>query len=129
MNVKSTVSSADKFKRSGQLQKMHILSCDYTFFVTIMLLVANSANTKCCKELKMTEPLANGYSFERTQRELSNEYQHVRVYMVFKNLGVLVIWTKVASALEGLDSSEVVVLGCLIILTPTNKTNMYSDDI
>ena len=34
----------------------------------------------------MTETLANGYSFENTQQELSNEYQHDRVSMVFKNL-------------------------------------------
>ena len=66
MNAESTVSSAGKFERNGQLQKMHILSGDYTLFVTIMLLVANSANTKCCKELKMTETLAHGYSFEST---------------------------------------------------------------
>ena len=32
----------------------------------------------------MTETLANGYSFERTQQELSNEYQYDRVSMVFK---------------------------------------------
>ena len=35
---------------------------------------------------------------------LSNEYQHDRVKMVFKNLFILVLWTKVASALEGLNS-------------------------
>ena len=34
---------------------------------------------------------------------LSNEYQHDRVKMVFKNLCVLVLWTKVPSALEGLS--------------------------
>ena len=50
----------------------------------------------------MTETLANGYSFESTQRELSNEYQHDRVTMIFKNLCILVIWIKVALALEGL---------------------------
>ena len=50
-----------------------------------MLLDANLANTKCCKKkLKITETLANGYSFERTQRELSNEYQHDRVKMGFQ---------------------------------------------
>ena len=38
----------------------------------------------------------------RTQQELSNEYQHDRVYMVCKGLWVVVLWTKVASALEGL---------------------------
>ena len=50
----------------------------------------------------MTENMVNGYSSESTQRELSNEYQHDRVEMVFKNLSILVLWTKVASALEGL---------------------------
>ena len=52
------------------------------------------------KNLKMT--LANGYSSESTHQELSNEYQHDRVKMVFENLCVLVLWTKVASAFEGL---------------------------
>ena len=52
----------------------------------------------------MTETLANGYSSESTQRELSDEYQHDRVVMVFKNLCILVLWAKVASALEGLMS-------------------------
>ena len=50
----------------------------------------------------MTETLANGYSSESTQQELSNTYQHDRVSMVFKDFGVLVLWTNVASALEGL---------------------------
>ena len=51
----------------------------------------------------MTETLANGYSSESTQRELSNEYQHDRVSMVFKDFSVLVLWTNVASALEGFN--------------------------
>ena len=50
----------------------------------------------------MTETLANGYSSESAQRELSNEYQHDRVSMVFKNLCVLVLRTKIVLALEGL---------------------------
>ena len=50
----------------------------------------------------MTETLANGYSYESAQRELSNEYQHDRVQMVIKNLCVIVLGMKVASALEGL---------------------------
>ena len=54
------------------------------------------------KSWKMTETLANGYSSESTQRELLNEYQHDRVSMVFKDFSVLVLWTNVASALEGL---------------------------
>ena len=32
----------------------------------------------------MTETLAHGYSSERTQREVFNEYQHDRVWMVLK---------------------------------------------
>ena len=50
----------------------------------------------------MTETLANGYSYESIQRELLNEYQHDRVSMVFENLCVLVLGTKVASAVKGL---------------------------
>ena len=50
----------------------------------------------------MTETLAHGYSSESTQRKLFNEYQHDRVYMVFKNLCVLAVCMKVGSALEGL---------------------------
>ena len=55
------------------------------------------------KKRKMIETLAHGYSSESTQLELSNEYQCNRVLMVFKNLCILVLWTKVASALEGLS--------------------------
>ena len=62
------------------------------------------------KNLKMIETLAYGYSSESAQRKLSNEYQHDRVKMVFKNLCVLVLWTEGAPALEGLK---------FIILFPT----------
>ena len=58
------------------------------------------------KTWKMTETLANGYSYESTQLELSNEYQQDRVSMVFKNLIILVLCTKVALALEGLRCRE-----------------------
>ena len=50
----------------------------------------------------MTETLANGYSFESTQPELYNEYQHDRVKIVLTNFRVLVLWTKIVSALDGL---------------------------
>ena len=50
----------------------------------------------------MAETLASGYSSESALRELSNEYQHDRVLVVFKDLCILVLWTKIASALEGL---------------------------
>ena len=50
----------------------------------------------------MIETPENGYSSESTQQGLSNEYQHDRVLMVFKNLCVLVLWTKETSALDSL---------------------------
>ena len=56
----------------------------------------------------MTETLANWFSFESTQQELSNEYQHGKVYMVFKNLCILVLWTKVASALKRLKCTKAI---------------------
>ena len=54
----------------------------------------------------MTETLAHGLSFENPQEELSNEYQHDRVEMVFKSLCVLELWEKAALALEGLNTQN-----------------------
>ena len=55
--------------------------------LTLMLLVVNLANTKLCEKLfKMTETLENGYSLDSTPRELSNEYQHIRIQMVFQKI-------------------------------------------
>ena len=66
--------------------------------------MANLANTKYFKNAeKLFETLAHGYSSESTQWELSNEYQHDRVKLVIKNMCVLVLCIKVASALEGLS--------------------------
>ena len=78
----------------------------------LMLQVTNLTNTKRCKEpCKMTENLANGYSSESTQQlELSNEYQHDRVYISIKDRCVLVLWTNVTSAFEGLKQLEKVAL-------------------
>ena len=68
-----------------------------------MLLVANLANTKRCKKKqKITETLANGYSSKSTRQELSNEYQDDRVSKVFQESCILLLLTKVVSALEGL---------------------------
>ena len=53
----------------------------------------------------MAETMAHGYSSESIQRELSNEYQHDRVWMVFKIICILVVWPKVALALEGLTQT------------------------
>ena len=66
-----------------------------------MLLVANLWYKMVQKKLKMTETLACGYSSESAQWELSNEYHHDRVQMVFKDLCVFVLWPKEPSALEG----------------------------
>ena len=68
-----------------------------------MLLVAKLATPKRCKKnFKMNEILAHGYSSESTKKELSNEYQHGRVQMIFKVFCSLVPWKNAASALEGL---------------------------
>ena len=64
----------------------------------------------------MTENLANGYSYESAQKELSNEYPHDRVQMVLRNFCVLVLWMKVASALEGLKRIEWNF--CIVISSP-----------
>ena len=56
------------------------------------------------KSRKITETLTNWFSSESTQRKLSNEYRHDRV---FKNICILVLRTKVASALEGLRNKWV----------------------
>ena len=72
---------AIQFSKSPQIkQKIKFLSFFNILSLTLMLLVANLADTKCFKiPLKMTETLAHGYSSESTQRELSNEYEHDRV--------------------------------------------------
>ena len=54
-------------------------------------MVANSANKKMMQTILMTETLAHGYPSESTHRELSNEYQHDWVSMVFKNICILVL--------------------------------------
>ena len=64
--------------------------------------MAYLAIKKLSKNLKqMTETQAHSFSSDSTQQELSNEYQHDQVSMVFQNLCILVLWTKV---LEGLTS-------------------------
>ena len=70
----------------------------------------------------MTGTLANGYSFESIHRELYNEYQHDRVKMIFKSLYVDVLWTKVASALEGLKHEWVKLILPMIVGTDYNFT-------
>ena len=79
---------------------------DNTFFLllTLMLLVANLANTKWCENLKSDwKPSKRVLIWEWSARAThSNEYQHARNLMVFKSRCVLMLWTTVAPALEGL---------------------------
>ena len=55
---------------------------------------------------KTEKCLTHGYSSESTLPELSYEYQRDRVCMIFRNLCILVLWTKVALALEGLKCNK-----------------------
>ena len=61
--------------------------------------------TKGCKKpIRMTETVPHGYPSETTHLELSNKYQHHRVWMVIKNLCILMLWMNVTSPLEGLNA-------------------------
>ena len=51
----------------------------------------------------MTETMANGYSSESTQQELSNEYLYDRVKMISIGFCFFVPWMKVTTAAEGLN--------------------------
>ena len=63
-----------KFNFQQISREFHIL-CVLVILLTLMLLVANLAITKWCKQSqKLTEALAHGFSSESAQRELSNEY-------------------------------------------------------
>ena len=68
------------------------------------------------KNWKMTETLARGCLSGSTQFELSNEYQHDKVKVFFKNLCIHVLWMKVALALEGLSFWSI-----------TTATNSWTD--
>ena len=54
--------------------------------------------------------MTHRYSSESAQREQSIGYQHERVQMVFKDLCIIVLWTKVATALEVLIFNDDVML-------------------
>ena len=59
------------------------------------------------KKLKITQSLANGYSFNSTRQELSYEYQHDSVLHGFQNVCVIVPLAKVASASQGFIKVDV----------------------
>ena len=56
------------------------------------------------------------YPSETYQQELSKDYQHDRVQEVFKDVGIPVLWTKVASAMERFKSRENWSYDCLLVL-------------
>ena len=87
-----------------------------------MLLVANLANKNDAKNLK--NDWNPGYSSESTQQGLSNQYQHYRVRMVFKYIGVLVLWMKVASALEGLRYHKLAVYLLIVYFKPPKYSSI-----
>ena len=55
------------------------------------------------KSGEMTETLAHGYIYDSTPKELSNEYQHDRVWMNFINICLLVHMAKVAQHQKGYE--------------------------
>ena len=54
------------------------------------------------KHEKITETPANAYSSESTRRELSNEYQHDMITLIFMILCFFVLWAIAAVTLEGM---------------------------
>ena len=73
--------------------------------VFLILLIQNDA-----KELMddWNPGKLNGWTLSKsTQQELSNEYQHDKVSMIFKNICVFVLLTKLSSALEGFVCGQI----------------------
>ena len=71
------------------------------------------------KSSEITETMENGYSSDSTQRELSNEYQHDRVKMIF--VFYLLFWPFDGSKLvvEGLNCVHYLL--CQVTLTVHSK--------
>ena len=62
-----------------------------------------------------------GYSSDISQQELSNEYQHDRLWMVFKKVfRIFFQWTKVASTRKGLIVLRVFHKGIASLLVADN---------
>ena len=56
------------------------------------------------KKLKMSETLAHGHSYESTQRVLSNEYHHDRVFDGFQKSLLSFALDESSLSMEGLKS-------------------------
>ena len=70
--------------------------------LTLMLLVANLANTKRCKKPdKLLKPWQMGTHLSVLGESFSNEYQDARVSMFFQESCIRLLLMKVVSALEG----------------------------
>ena len=77
----------------------------------------------------MAKTLAHGYSSQSTQRELSNEYQHDRVWMVFKSFCIFLPWSEVASAWKGLNLIDVEILqGIYALYSLTALLDFYEEE-
>ena len=78
------------------------------------------------KKRKITETLTHGYSSESSHCKQSNEYQHDRIQMVvFKSLVILVLSMKVASALEGLNLTFIIVFSFRIAFVEMKNFNGF----
>ena len=113
--MKHFLSRDDRILDKGSAYIEHsqgMISCSHEYmlvlnvqglWLTLMLLVANLAITKWCKKPeKLLKPWQTGTHLRVLSKSYQNEYQHNRVSMFFKKSWILVFWTKVASALEGL---------------------------
>ena len=83
--------TSNRLKTNPVIASKHFISREVRIDISIMvtflalLMVANLASTNLCKKPeKWLKPWHMG-THERPQKELSNEYQHNRVKMVFKN--------------------------------------------
>ena len=65
------------------------------------------------KNGKMTETMADWYSFDSTQGPLSNEYQNDRVKMISLIFRCFEHWTKVTSTAKGLNTTSTTTLESL----------------
>ena len=75
-----------------------------TMMMMMMMMMMMATMITLCKIITFQNNHQKSPLSENNQQELSNEYQHDRVKMFFKNRCILVLWTKVASSLKGLSS-------------------------
>ena len=74
----------------------------------------------------MIETLAHGYSSESSQLELSNEYQHDRVQMVFNNLKEMIFIASISThassyCISTSGNNHIILNGCIRLNTIRKK--------